>query len=92
MHSAVQTADVTIISYKPLSDLNLLGTHNTMAVTCPILLWSLQALGQINNYTVYTLGMLSKAKGQILRVAATMHILFHLEKEDEISDVIVERG
>ena len=35
MHSAVQTTDVTIISYKPLSGLNLLGTHNTMAVTCP---------------------------------------------------------
>ena len=41
IHSVVQTADVTIISYKPLSDLNLLGTHNTMAVTCPLLLWSL---------------------------------------------------
>ena len=35
--------------------------------------------------------MLSKAKGQILRVTATMHILFHLEKEDdEICDVILD--
>ena len=37
MHSAVQTADVTI-----LSDLNFARyTHNTMAVACPLLLWSL---------------------------------------------------
>lgn len=36
--------------------------------------------------------MLSIAKGQILRVAATMHILFHLEKEDEICDVIVDEA
>ena len=33
MHSAVKTAVVTIISYKPLSDLILLDTYNTMAVT-----------------------------------------------------------
>ena len=36
--------------------------------------------------------MLSKAKGQILRVAASMHILFHLEKEDEICDVIIDEA
>ena len=36
--------------------------------------------------------MLSKAKEQILRVAATMHVLFHLEKEDEICDMIVDEA
>ena len=34
--------------------------------------------------------MLSKVKGQILRLAATMHILFHLEKEEELSEGIIE--
>ena len=33
--------------------------------------------------------MLSKAKGQILSVAATMHVLFHLDK---ICDVIVDEA
>lgn len=32
--------------------------------------------------------MLSKSKGQILRVAAVLHALFHLEQPDEIPTVI----
>ena len=32
--------------------------------------------------------MLSKSKGQILRVAATMHVLFHWEKPHDISTII----
>ena len=39
MHYGVQTADVTIISYKPLSGLNLLDTLGTIAVACPLPLW-----------------------------------------------------
>ena len=41
MHSESQNAAVTIISYKPLSDLNLLGTQDGMAVACPLPLWGL---------------------------------------------------
>ena len=36
MHRAVQTAAVTIITYKSLSDLNF--THNTLVVKSPLLL------------------------------------------------------
>ena len=35
-------------------------------------------------------GLLSKAKGQILRVAATLHILFHLSTPENIQDTISE--
>ena len=40
MHSESQTSGtcITMISYKPL---NLLGTQDTMAVTCPVPLWGL---------------------------------------------------
>lgn len=34
--------------------------------------------------------MLSKSKGQILRVAATMHVLFHWEKPQNIPNEISE--
>ena len=44
-YSAVQTVDVTIISYKPQSDLNFARyTQYYRAVACPLLLWSLKAL------------------------------------------------
>ncbi len=38
-------------------------------------------------YTPYT-GMLSKSRGQILRVAATMHVLFHLDTPLSIPAII----
>ena len=43
-------------------------------------------------FVVHTniIGMLSTAKDQILRIAANMHILFHLEKEEEVSEEIIE--
>ena len=44
----------------------------------------------VTSYVRHNIGMLSKAKGQILRIAATMHILFHLEKEEEVSEGIIE--
>ena len=33
-------------------------------------------------------GMLSKSKGQTLRVAATLHVLFHMETPLDVPDVI----
>ena len=36
--------------------------------------------------------MLSKSKGQILRVAATMHVLFHWEKPHDIPTIINEKA
>lgn len=37
------------------------------------------------------LGMLSKAKGQILRIAATLHVLFHWETPHNIpSDISID--
>ena len=43
VYSAVQTAVVTIISYKPQSGLNFvrLGVQDSVAVTCPPSLWGL---------------------------------------------------
>ena len=34
------------------------------------------------------IGMLSKSLGQILRVSAAMHILFHIDEEGPLSDTI----
>ena len=48
-------------------------------------------VAQSVHYVVFILGMLSKAKEQISRVA-TMHIPFHLEKDDKICDVIVDEA
>ena len=36
--------------------------------------------------------MLSKSKGQVLRVAACLHALFHLGREEGISSVISEEA
>ena len=36
--------------------------------------------------------MLSKSKGQLLRVAAVMHMLFHIEKPDTIPERISENA
>ncbi len=36
--------------------------------------------------------MLSKSKGQILRVAATMHVLFHWEKPQDIPVTISDNA
>ena len=37
---------------------------------------------------VHSVGMLSKSKGQILRVSACLHVLFHIETPMNIPDVI----
>lgn len=43
------------------------------------------------NYTCFIfIGMLSKSKGQILRVAATLHVLFHFDTPLAIPAVIGE--
>ena len=34
--------------------------------------------------------MLSKSLGQILRVSAAMHVLFHMDSEDPLPDIISE--
>ena len=46
------------------------------------------------NYKIifYYIGMLSKSKGQVLRVAATFHVLFTLNTEIEISSEISEEA
>lgn len=36
----------------------------------------------------YLLGMLSKSLGQIIRVSAAMHVLFHLESKETVPDII----
>ena len=36
------------------------------------------------------LGMLSKSMGQILRVSAAMHLLFHIDKDDSLPSTITE--
>ena len=38
--------------------------------------------------TYVLLGMLSKSMGQIIRVSAAMHVLFHLDNTDPLSDII----
>lgn len=38
------------------------------------------------------LGMLSKSKGQILRIATTLHVLFNVETPLNIPDVISEKA
>ena len=43
-------------------------------------------------WLVFIIGMLSKSKGQILRVAATMHVLFHWQKPHDISTIIDEKA
>ena len=49
-------------------------------------------LGDIVNtrYFLIPIGMLSKSKGQILRVAATMHVLFHINEPLDIPAIIGE--
>lgn len=42
----------------------------------------------IRTYVMYYTGMLSKSKGQILRVVATLHVLFHIETPLAIPNVI----
>ena len=36
--------------------------------------------------------MLSKSKGQILRVAATFHVLFHLQSPEDVTSQISEEA
>ena len=36
------------------------------------------------------LGLLIKSLGQILRVSATMHVLFHMDSEEPLPDMITE--
>ena len=36
--------------------------------------------------------MLSKAKGQILRVAATLHVLFHIDNSLPVTNVISDKA
>ena len=43
-----------------------------------------------SNHTIPYAGMLSKSKGQILRVAATLHVLFHIDTPLAIPSVIGE--
>ena len=40
----------------------------------------------------FFVGMLSKSKGQILRVAATMHVLFHWEEPQNIPNEISDKA
>ena len=40
----------------------------------------------------FLVGMLSKSKGQILRVAATMHVLFHWEEPQNIPNEISDKA
>ena len=49
-------------------------------------------MGDIANtlYFLIPTGMLSKSKGQILRVAATMHVLFHINEPLNIPEIIGE--
>ena len=48
---------------------------------------------QYNYMYVLTIqGMLSKSKGQLLRVAAVMHILFHIDSPDGIPERISENA
>lgn len=39
-------------------------------------------------FCFYLTGTLSKSLGQIIRVSASMHILFHIDKEEPLPDVI----
>ena len=39
---------------------------------------------------LYFLGMLFKSRGQILRVAATLHVLFNMDKLQAIPQVITD--
>ena len=43
-----------------------------------------------SNIPCLTLGMLSKSMGQILRISAAMHVLFHMDSEDPLPEVISE--
>ena len=38
------------------------------------------------------IGTLSKSMGQILRISAAMHVLFHMESEEELPSVITEQA
>lgn len=39
---------------------------------------------------IYSVGMLSKSKGQVLRLSTTLHLLFHYNSEGSLPDVISE--
>ena len=39
-------------------------------------------------HIIDSVGMLSKAKGQILQIASVLHVLFHIDTPLEISNVI----
>ena len=41
---------------------------------------------------IFIIGMLSKSKGQILRVAATFHVLFHIDNPGEVTPQISEEA
>ena len=43
-------------------------------------------------FLLHITGMLSKSRGQILRVAATMHALFHWETPGEIPSTISDEA
>ena len=38
----------------------------------------------------YCTGMLSKSKGQVLRLSTVLHLLFHYKKEDQLLDLVSE--
>lgn len=40
--------------------------------------------------TILNIGMLSKSKGQILRVSAVLHVLFHIDTPHNIPETISE--
>lgn len=40
--------------------------------------------------TCIYVGMLSKSMGQILHISAAMHVLFHMENEDPLPEIISE--
>lgn len=47
-------------------------------------------IGLLPPKSIPPLGTLSKAKGLILRVAGVLHVLFHLDKPDDIPSIISE--
>ena len=44
----------------------------------------------LNIEITFYVGMLSKSKGQILRVSAVLHVLFHLEQPEDIPGTLSE--
>lgn len=46
----------------------------------------------LHNIINFFLGMLSKSRGQVLRVAAVLHLLFHLNEDTPLPDNVTEEA